>query len=88
MTARYHTHVHRASELRADTVLKTLEVATRCVDRNDSRISCWPANADARGRKGLETRDYPQRQYFAAARAAVAAVILTPEERTGLRASR
>ena len=29
MTARYHTHVHRASELRADTVLKTLE-GLRC----------------------------------------------------------
>ena len=84
MTARYHTHVHRASELRADTVLKTLEGcdALRRPERfEDFLLAC---EADARGRKGLEMRDYPQRQYFAAARAAVAAVILTPEERTGL----
>src|SRR6478735_2545935 len=84
MTARYHTHVHRASELRADTVLKTLEGcdALRRPERfEDFLLAC---ESDARGRKGLEMRDYPQRQYFAAARAAVAAVILTPEERTGL----
>jgi len=84
MTARYHTHVHRASELRADTVLKTLEGcdALRRPERfEDFLLAC---ESDARGRKGLVTRDYPQRQYFAAARAAVAAVILTPEERTGL----
>jgi tRNA nucleotidyltransferase (CCA-adding enzyme) len=84
MTARYHTHVHRASELRADTVLKTLEGcdALRRPERfEDFLLAC---ESDARGRKGLETRDYPQRQYFAAARAAVAAVILTPEERIGL----
>ncbi len=84
MTARYHTHVHRASELRADTVLKTLEGcdALRRPERfEDFLLAC---EADARGRKGLEMRDYPQRQYFAAARSAVTAVILTPEERTGL----
>jgi len=84
MTARYHTHVHRASELRADTVLKTLEGcdALRRPERfEDFLLAC---ESDARGRKGLEMRDYPQRQYFAAARTAVAAVILTPEERTGL----
>jgi len=84
MTARYHTHVHRASELRADTVLKTLEGcdALRRPERfEDFLLAC---EADARGRKGLEMRDYPQRQYFAAARTAVAAVLLTPEERTGL----
>jgi tRNA nucleotidyltransferase (CCA-adding enzyme) len=84
MTARYHTHVHRASDLRADTVLKTLEGcdALRRPERfEDFLLAC---EADARGRKGLEMRDYPQRQYFAAARTAVAAVLLTPEERTGL----
>ena len=84
MTARYHTHVHRASELRADTVLKTLEGcdAIRRPERfADFLLAC---EADARGRKGLEARDYPQREFFAAARAAVAAVILNAEERAGL----
>ncbi len=59
MTARYHTHVHRASELRADTVLKTLEGcdALRRPERfADFLLAC---EADARGRKGLEMRDYP-----------------------------
>ncbi len=84
MTARYHTHVHRAAELRADTVLKTLEGcdALRRPERfEDFLLAC---ESDARGRKGLEGRDYPQRAFFAAARAAVAAVLLSPEERTGL----
>jgi tRNA nucleotidyltransferase (CCA-adding enzyme) len=84
MTARYHTHVHRAAELRADTVVKTLEScdALRRPERfEDFLLAC---EADARGRQGLESRDYPQRQFFAAARAAVAAVVLTSEERSGL----
>ena len=84
MTARYHTHVHRASELRADTVLKTLEGcdALRRPERfADFLLAC---ESDARGRKGLEARDYPQREFFAAARAAVAGVMLDVEERAGL----
>jgi tRNA nucleotidyltransferase (CCA-adding enzyme) len=84
MTARYHTHVHRAHELRADTVLKTLEGcdALRRPERfAEFLLAC---ESDARGRKGLEDRDYPQRSYFAAARDAAAAIVLTPEERTGL----
>ena len=84
MTARYHTHVHRASELRADTILKTLEGcdALRRPERfADFLLAC---ESDARGRKGLEARDYPQREFFAAARAAVAGVVLTAEERAGL----
>ena len=84
MTARYHTHVHRASELRADTVLKTLEGcdAIRRPERfADFLLAC---ESDARGRKGLEARDYPQREFFAAARAAVAGVMLDVEERAGL----
>jgi tRNA nucleotidyltransferase (CCA-adding enzyme) len=84
MTARYHTHVHRAYELRADTVLKTLEGcdALRRPERfADFLLAC---EADARGRQGLEDRSYPQRDYFAAARDAAASIVLTPEERTGL----
>jgi len=84
MTARYHTHVHRASELRADTVLKTLEGcdALRRPERfADFLLAC---ESDARGRKGLEARDYPQREFFAAARTAVAGVMLSAAERAGL----
>ena len=84
ITARYHTHVHRARELRADTVLRTLEAcdALRRPERfADFLLAC---EADARGRKGLEQRDYPQREFFAQARDLAAAVVLAPEERAGL----
>src|SRR5262245_9198648 len=84
ITARYHTHVHRAFELRADTMLRTLEGcdALRRPERfADFLLAC---EADARGRKGLEQRDYPQRAFFAAARERAAAVALSPEEREGL----
>ena len=59
MTARYHTHVHRAFELRADTVVKTLEGcdALRRPERfADFLLAC---EADARGRTGLEDRSLP-----------------------------
>jgi len=84
ITARYHTHVHRALELRADTVLRTLEAcdALRRPERfADFLLAC---EADARGRQGLEARDYPQRAFFAEARERAAAVALTEDERRGL----
>jgi tRNA nucleotidyltransferase (CCA-adding enzyme) len=84
ITARHHTHVHRAFELRADTLLRTLEScdALRRGDRfADFLLAC---EADARGRTGLEHRAYPQREYFARVRDAAAAVQLTADERVGL----
>jgi tRNA nucleotidyltransferase (CCA-adding enzyme) len=84
ITARHHTHVHRAFELRADTVLRTLENcdALRRPERfADMLLAC---EADARGRKGLEERDYPQRGFLSTARERAAAVVLTEQERTGL----
>jgi tRNA nucleotidyltransferase (CCA-adding enzyme) len=84
MTARYHTHVHRAFELRADTVVRTLEGcdAMRRPERfGDFLLAC---EADKRGRTGLESQPYPQREFFERARAAVGAVALTAEERKGL----
>jgi tRNA nucleotidyltransferase (CCA-adding enzyme) len=83
ITSRYHTHVHRAFELRAATVLKTLEAcdAFRRPERfADLLLAC---EADARGRKGLEERPYPQREFFARARDAAAAVTLTADDRAG-----
>jgi tRNA nucleotidyltransferase (CCA-adding enzyme) len=40
--------------------------------------------ADARGRQGLENREYPQRAFFSQARDLVAAVVLTEDERRGM----
>jgi tRNA nucleotidyltransferase (CCA-adding enzyme) len=84
MTARYHTHVHRAFELRAATIVKMLEAcdALRRPERfRDFLLAC---EADKRGRTGLETRPYPQRDFFERAQAAVAAIALTADERRGL----
>jgi tRNA nucleotidyltransferase (CCA-adding enzyme) len=88
ITARYHTHVHRALELRADTVLRTLEScdALRRPERfADFLLAC---EADARGRLGMERRDYPQRAYFTEACRRAAAVALTAGERAGMTGER
>ena len=74
VVARYHTHCHRAQELRAATLLDVLEGvdAFRRVDRFDQfLIAC---EADARGRTGLEQRSYPQTQLLRDARAAAEGV--------------
>ena len=84
MTARHHTHVHRARELRPATVLKLLEEcdAFRRGERFASMLLA--CECDARGRTGLEANPYPQREYLLRAHAAAAAAQLTTAERDGL----
>ncbi len=70
----YHTHCHRALELRGKTILKVLNAtdALRRPDRFEAfLLAC---EADARGRLGLEQRDYPQADYLRRALAEVQAV--------------
>jgi tRNA nucleotidyltransferase (CCA-adding enzyme) len=70
LVAEYHTHCHREAELRDSTVLRVLEKtdAFRRPERFESfLLAC---EADARGRAGLEDRDYPQADALRAARAA------------------
>lgn len=64
--AEYHLHCHRAFELRPETILKLLEAADvfRRPERFAKFLLC--CEADARGRTGLEDRDYPQTDYLAA----------------------
>jgi len=84
LTAREHTRVHRALELRPQTLLTLLETcdAFRRAERfEEMLLAC---EADARGRKGLENEPYPQSDYLREARAAAAAVSLSAEERQGL----
>jgi tRNA nucleotidyltransferase (CCA-adding enzyme) len=84
LAARHHALVHRASELRADTLLKLFEStdAFRRPDRfGELLLVC---ESDARGRTGLETRPYPQAEYLLRARDAAAAAALTDEDRAGL----
>ncbi|MCH8529507.1 MAG: multifunctional CCA addition/repair protein [Saccharospirillum sp.] len=65
-TARYHTHCHKISELRADTLVRTLEKLNafrQPQNFEDFLIAC---ESDARGRSGLEQQPYPQADKFRA----------------------
>jgi tRNA nucleotidyltransferase (CCA-adding enzyme) len=84
MVSDYHTHVHRAEELRPSTMLELFEKtdAFRRPERfNEFLLAC---ECDARGRLGLEGRDYPQPERLRQARSAAAAVTLTEADRQGL----
>jgi tRNA nucleotidyltransferase (CCA-adding enzyme) len=83
IVARYHGNVHRAFELRPETILQILEKtdAFRRPERfAQALLAC---EADSRGRLGLEGRPYPQREYLQAASEAAAAVKPTAEEIAG-----
>jgi tRNA nucleotidyltransferase (CCA-adding enzyme) len=83
IVARYHGNVHRAFELRPNTVLGILEKtdAFRRHERfTQALIAC---EADSRGRLGLENVPYPQRQYLQAARDAAAAIKPSPQDIAG-----
>jgi tRNA nucleotidyltransferase (CCA-adding enzyme) len=83
--ARHHAVVHRAAELRPDTMLKLFETtdAFRRPERfGELLLVC---ESDARGRTGLENNPYPQAAYLQRARDAAAAVQLTDEDRAGLK---
>lgn len=85
LAAREHTHVHRALELRPETVLRLLEAcdALRRPERfAELLLAC---EADARGRTGRENAPYPQADYLRAALAAAAAVSLDAAQRESLR---
>lgn len=64
MVAQWHTHCHRALELKPATLLKVLQSndAFRRPERFEQFLLC--CEADARGRTGFETRDYPQADFF------------------------
>ena len=81
LVSRFHTHVHRALELRAGTVLELLESADAF--RRPERFAAFleACECDARGRTGLEQRDYPQRARLEAMHAAALAVTLDDAER-------
>lgn len=74
LAAKFHTHCHRANELRATTLVDTLQAldAYRRPDRfEEFLLTCL---ADYRGRGGFEERDYPQAERFRRARIAALSV--------------
>jgi tRNA nucleotidyltransferase (CCA-adding enzyme) len=64
LVAELHTHCHRARELKPSTILKVLKQvdALRRPERWENFLLC--CEADARGRTGFETREYPQAEYL------------------------
>ena len=84
LVGEYHTHCHRALELRASTLLELLQSFD--VYRRPQRFEAFIAacEMDARGRKGLEQRQYPQADYLRGAAAAARAVQVQPLVQQGL----
>lgn len=78
LVGQYHTHGHRALELKASTLLDLLQSFD--VYRRPQRFEEFIAacEMDARGRKGLEERSYPQADYLRGAAAAARAVAVQP----------
>jgi len=84
LVGEYHTHGHRAQELRPATLLELLQRFD--VYRRPQRFEEFVAacEMDARGRLGLEDRDYPQATYLHGAAAAARAVEIGPLLASGL----
>ncbi|MFG0723846.1 multifunctional CCA addition/repair protein [Pseudomonas sp. GLN_6] len=80
----FHTHGHRALELKPSTLLKLLQGFD--VFRRPQRFEEFIAacEMDARGRLGLEQREYPQADYLRAAMHAARAVAVQPLLARGL----
>ncbi|HIZ52214.1 MAG TPA: multifunctional CCA tRNA nucleotidyl transferase/2'3'-cyclic phosphodiesterase/2'nucleotidase/phosphatase, partial [Candidatus Pseudomonas excrementavium] len=78
LTCEFHTHCHRALELKPGTLLKLFKAFD--IYRRPERFEQFlgACEADARGRTGLEQREYPQPDYLrGAAEAARSADVQT-----------
>ncbi|MFK7860877.1 MAG: multifunctional CCA addition/repair protein [Granulosicoccus sp.] len=64
MTARFHTHCHRVSELKATTLVKTLKSLDVIRKPERFRQFVLVCEADQRGRLGFEDRPYPQAEFM------------------------
>jgi tRNA nucleotidyltransferase (CCA-adding enzyme) len=84
MTCKQHTNVHRALELRPETVLKLLEECDAFRRPERFREMLLACQCDAQGRTGLEENPYPQRDYLDKALSVAAAVQLNEAERADL----
>lgn len=78
LVGEFHTHGHRALELKAATLLELLQRFD--VYRRPQRFAAFIAacEMDARGRTGLEQRDYPQAAYLLGAAEVARQVAVKP----------
>ncbi|MFJ5299698.1 multifunctional CCA addition/repair protein [Pseudomonas sp. NPDC088368] len=78
LVGQYHTHGHRALELKPSTLLELLQnfdVYRRPQRFEEFIVAC---EMDARGRKGFEDRSYPQAEYLRGAAEAARQVAVQP----------
>jgi tRNA nucleotidyltransferase (CCA-adding enzyme) len=80
IVARYHGIVHRALDLRPATILEFMERADAFRRPERFAQALLACEADSRGRAGLESVPYPQREYLHAARDAAAAIKPSPSD--------
>jgi len=87
LAARFHTHCHRAAELKASTLLETLEKldAFRRPERFEHFLLV--CEADATGRLGYESAEYPQAERFRQALEVARKVDITSIVAEGLQGS-
>ncbi|MGV8921519.1 MAG: multifunctional CCA addition/repair protein [Pseudomonas sp.] len=83
LVGQYHTHGHRAFELKASTLFELLQSFD--IYRRPQRFEEFIAacEMDARGRLGLEQRDYPQADYLRGAANAARTVAVQPLREQG-----
>lgn len=90
LTCEYHTHAHKAFELRADTIIKlfnTFDVWRKPQRFLEFLTACM---ADTRGRLGFEQVNYPQKDYLwmlyqVAIQVDIQQIILDGFEKQGIR---
>jgi tRNA nucleotidyltransferase (CCA-adding enzyme) len=84
LVCQYHTHGHRALELKASTLFELLN-KTDAIRRPQRFVEFVAAcTMDARGRAGLEHNPYPQAQYLLAAADTARSVSVQPLMAQGL----
>jgi tRNA nucleotidyltransferase (CCA-adding enzyme) len=64
VVSQYHLHMHKLDELKNSTILKLLESTGSLRNPERAEHFTLACEADARGRTGLEDREYPQKQQF------------------------
>ena len=85
ITAQFHTHCHRALELRPATIVRLFDGADAWRKPQRFEQFLLACEADARGRGELCTRDSPQRDYLAHCLQAARGIDKTPLIEQGLR---
>lgn len=74
LVAQYHSHVHKAKELRADTIVKVFDACDLWRKPERFALILQTCESDAHGRTGHENDAYPQTGYLLACAKAAQAV--------------